>query len=326
MLWWKNHNGKVLATRFFKMWMIEKIVVLIRLLILTTSFHVVFYHHLPRKLLTSSDFRLLQDRFFSGFSHSQGPGRIWWNEEIVATCLCLPWGVMWEKWHQLVWFFTCHLSLNVRIEYTVPCVQKLSMWPSVQNHAPIFFNMVINTIPYLRREWPRISWVWCRRRLWISFGVATLWVGTSWSSNQKCTAQASGRGFKWSQRFFRFKKSPKKMFRILPRHSAELFDLKIGNINELNPWNPGTYSAGLYTRLLPWKEIGANYVFIKPCVEEFPQRVPGGLVLTDIFLYTDKLLGGRLFPTQPKELHAGKEAARVKKLMGALRYLYRNRH
>ena len=57
---------------------------------------------------------------------------------------------------------------------------------------------------------------------------------------------------------------------------------------------------------------------------EFPTRVPGAMLLTDIFLYTDKLLDGKLFPKDPKEMYAGKEATRVKKCIGALRYLYRN--
>lgn len=132
-------------------------------------------------------------------------------------------------------------------------------------------------------------------------------------------------GFQMIPTFFGLN-SPQKMFCILLGHSAELFGLKIVNRNENNPWNPGTYSAGLYIRHLPCKEIGANYVFIKPCVEEFPQRVPGAMVLTDIFLYTDKLLGGKLFPIEPKVVYAGKEASRVKKCIGALRYLFRNRH
>ena len=57
---------------------------------------------------------------------------------------------------------------------------------------------------------------------------------------------------------------------------------------------------------------------------EFPTRVPGAMLLTDVFLHTDKLLDGKLFPKEPKDLYAGKEATRVKKCIGALRYLYRN--
>ena len=56
---------------------------------------------------------------------------------------------------------------------------------------------------------------------------------------------------------------------------------------------------------LPMEEIGANFVWLKPIVETFREKVPGVLILT-------------------KASQAGKEADRCKKLVGALRYLYRN--
>ena len=72
------------------------------------------------------------------------------------------------------------------------------------------------------------------------------------------------------------------------------------------------------------QEVGSNYVWLKPLVQEFQRFVPGSLVLTDILLYADGLLDGRLFPQEPKQTHVSKEASRLKKLMGALRTLYRN--
>lgn len=76
------------------------------------------------------------------------------------------------------------------------------------------------------------------------------------------------------------------------------------------------------------QDIAANYVWLRPLVEAFPQSVPGGIILCDIWLYLDKLLTSKLLvkPNVPKETQAGLEADRCKKLMGALRYLYRNSH
>eukprot|EP00435_Cladocopium_sp_Y103_P054437 s2974_g17.t1 len=52
----------------------------------------------------------------------------------------------------------------------------------------------------------------------------------------------------------------------------------------------------------------------------------GGIILTDTWLYLNDLLDQKLFvkPNLSKEFQAGQEADRCKKLMGALRYLYRN--
>lgn len=59
---------------------------------------------------------------------------------------------------------------------------------------------------------------------------------------------------------------------------------------------------------------------------KFPAVVPGGIILTDIWLYLDQLLDHKMLVKQhmSKQLQAGLEAERCKKLMGALRYLYRN--
>lgn len=89
------------------------------------------------------------------------------------------------------------------------------------------------------------------------------------------------------------------------------------------------------------QDIAANYVWLRPLVETFPQSVPGGVILTDVWLYLDKLLDFRLLvkrddeeqkeqqqqrpiTKQDKQQQAATEAERCKKLMGALRYLYRN--
>ena len=76
------------------------------------------------------------------------------------------------------------------------------------------------------------------------------------------------------------------------------------------------------------QDIAANYVWLRPLVETFPQSVPGSIVLTDIWLYLDRLLEKKLLVKQDeeKQVQAATEADRCKKLIGSLRYLYRNSH
>ena len=97
------------------------------------------------------------------------------------------------------------------------------------------------------------------------------------------------------------------------------------------------------------QEIARNYCLLKPVCVAFPTKarssivalsprslnslyayamqVPSPVFLADTFLQLDTKLGGGLLipkPNESKGLLAAREAARVKKLMGALRYLYRN--
>lgn len=74
------------------------------------------------------------------------------------------------------------------------------------------------------------------------------------------------------------------------------------------------------------QDIAANYVWLKPLATKFTTTVPGAILLTDVWLYLNDLLDKRLLvkPQVPVQLQAGQEAERCKKLMGALRYLYRN--
>ena len=56
-------------------------------------------------------------------------------------------------------------------------------------------------------------------------------------------------------------------------------------------------------------------------------QVPSGFLLTDALLLLDKKYEGKLIiptETQTKEDLAGREAKRIKKLLGALRHLFRN--
>ncbi|CAE7812666.1 unnamed protein product [Symbiodinium sp. CCMP2456] len=75
------------------------------------------------------------------------------------------------------------------------------------------------------------------------------------------------------------------------------------------------------------QEIGRHYCFLQPLVKEFPDRVPSGFLLTDVWLRkNDKRQKGLVKPKQGETVwdHAAKEAKRIKKLMGSLRYLFRN--
>ncbi|CAK8986681.1 unnamed protein product [Durusdinium trenchii] len=77
---------------------------------------------------------------------------------------------------------------------------------------------------------------------------------------------------------------------------------------------------------LSTQEIAQNFVFLRPLVQHFPDHVPGGVLLTDIWLYLDSLFDQKLLckPDVPKQTQAANEASRCKRLIGALRYLYRN--
>lgn len=74
------------------------------------------------------------------------------------------------------------------------------------------------------------------------------------------------------------------------------------------------------------QEIAQNFVFLRPLVSHFPDHVPGAVILTDIWLYLDTLFDDKLLckEGETKQEQAAQEAARCKRLMGALRYLYRN--
>ena len=67
-------------------------------------------------------------------------------------------------------------------------------------------------------------------------------------------------------------------------------------------------------------------MWLKPLCHHFKSKVPGGLFLTDVMMYLDVLIGGNLLckPGVEKVAQAADEAKRLKRLMGALRYLWRN--
>ena len=69
-----------------------------------------------------------------------------------------------------------------------------------------------------------------------------------------------------------------------------------------------------------------NYVWLRPLALHFKDKVPGATILTDIWLYLNEKCDKKLLskPGVSIENQAAEEAGRCKRLLGSLRYLYRN--
>ena len=81
------------------------------------------------------------------------------------------------------------------------------------------------------------------------------------------------------------------------------------------------------------KDIAVNYVWLRPLCEYWPDRIPSGFFLADTFLMMDLFMDGLLLlgPDPDKEYSrdekiemARDESRRITRLLGALRYLWRN--
>ena len=77
-------------------------------------------------------------------------------------------------------------------------------------------------------------------------------------------------------------------------------------------------------------EIALNHCWIRPFVHKYPQKVCSGFFMVDVFLRVDKLMQKK--PLQPRSSSESKtslasgEARKLKKLIGALRNLWRSSH
>ena len=81
------------------------------------------------------------------------------------------------------------------------------------------------------------------------------------------------------------------------------------------------------------EDIALNFVWLRPLVEAFQDRVPSGFLICDVILMLNEFLMDKLLlPEDPnaeltkddKIQMANEETNRMKKLLGALRYLWRN--
>lgn len=76
------------------------------------------------------------------------------------------------------------------------------------------------------------------------------------------------------------------------------------------------------------EDIKLNFAWVAPFVKASPDKVPSGFLIADTFLYCDHLFMGKLLqPRQPgetKQTMAAEEAGNCKRLIGALRGLWRS--
>lgn len=75
-------------------------------------------------------------------------------------------------------------------------------------------------------------------------------------------------------------------------------------------------------------DILVNYHFLRPFVARFADTIPSGFFAADVFIYADWLYNGNLLKSpdgsQDKKTMASVEGGKLKRLMGALRFLWRS--
>lgn len=75
-------------------------------------------------------------------------------------------------------------------------------------------------------------------------------------------------------------------------------------------------------------DLITNYCWVKPIVAQFRDRVPSGFYLTDVFLFLDQIMMGKLLVPaeegQSKHDLAAEEGKKIKNLVGSLRALWRS--
>ena len=79
------------------------------------------------------------------------------------------------------------------------------------------------------------------------------------------------------------------------------------------------------------KDLGVNYNWLRPWAENFPAKIPSQFFVMDCWLELDRLLSCKLLlpmkgpATRDIKLERAKEETdRIKRLLSALRYLFRN--
>ena len=77
------------------------------------------------------------------------------------------------------------------------------------------------------------------------------------------------------------------------------------------------------------EELVVNFPWLQVVARRFTSSVPSAYFCTDLFLMLDSLFMGKLLvptATQSKKQLASEEGAKLKRLMGALRFLWRSSH
>ena len=80
------------------------------------------------------------------------------------------------------------------------------------------------------------------------------------------------------------------------------------------------------------EDLAVNFAWLRAWVEHFPEKIPSGFFMTDVILELDRQLELKLLlpeegtpPTRDFKIERARhEADSIKRLLQALRYLYRN--
>ncbi|CAJ1372520.1 unnamed protein product [Effrenium voratum] len=75
-----------------------------------------------------------------------------------------------------------------------------------------------------------------------------------------------------------------------------------------------------------YKELSRNYVWVRIWASQFPEKAPSVFLIADVLQRLDQKFAGNLLQHTDKcrAERAGEEAGRIRKLLSALRYLFRN--
>lgn len=141
-----------------------------------------------------------------------------------------------------------------------------------------------------------------------------------------------------------YPKDPKRLFQRSEKIPKEVSkdpkkSQKIPKRFFLNGVRSCAFVGNVFFTKKPWgkittmEDIAVNFVWLKPFVEAFPDRVPSGFLICDVVLMLNEFLMDKLLlpddPNTPLTREdqvemAKEETTRMKKLLGALRYLWRN--
>ena len=93
-----------------------------------------------------------------------------------------------------------------------------------------------------------------------------------------------------------------------------------------------SFAKGFRFSDLTLQDLSKNFVWLRPWVEAFPDRIASGFYIMDCLLMLDHFLSGTLLLPEESQVCdketkmdlAREECSKMKRLLGALRYLWRN--